>query len=258
VSQELLSGQDYSRSYTGRMLPSVEAALSLVDRRSPVRRSLDIGCGYGGMSKLIGERFSIDDIHGVDLDGEAVKVAVGRGVQAQQWDLNRLPLPYDDGTFDIVTSFGVLNYLSNLDGVLLEAHRMLSEGGHLIVALPNLLSWHNRVMTLRGYQPRDVEISSRVLAGVHPRYRRQAPVGHVAGVSTVAFKELAEHLGFETVGVIGAAPAGSNANPAVSLLDKLAARRPALARRFVYVGRKTSSGTSTVEAHGWWQRVDRQ
>lgn len=258
--QFALTNRDYERSQTSRMLPDLDAALSRIAERISSGPLLDIGCGHGGLVMHVGEHLGIDELHGIDLDREAVAGAAARGVSAREWNLQTIPLPYPDSTFAVVTSFGVLSYLSTYDDVLAEIARILKPGGLAILSLPNLASWHNRWMLLRGYQPRDLEVSTRTVVGTHPHYGSPAPVGHVSCVTTRGFVELMENVGFETVDISGASPtprvAGSS--PA-RLVDWCCRRQPTLARRFIYVGRRPLGHAHADVRHaipaGWWGRV---
>ena len=157
-------------------------------------------------------------------------------------DASAGPLPYGDGYFDFVMTLGMMDYLKYFDGVIREIGRVTRIGGTLLVSLPNLASWHNRLMLLLGYQPRDIEISSEILAGVpHRPYRvhGELPAGHIHIPTLRAFVELMEHHGYETVDVLPGRPnANTTSNRVFLAVDRLATLRPSLARRFYYVGRR--------------------
>ncbi|NIV16820.1 MAG: methyltransferase domain-containing protein [Woeseiaceae bacterium] len=100
------------------------------------KRVLDIGCGIGGPA------FEMARIYGaivVGIDLEAPLVA--RATQAAE-DLGLSdsctfqlvdpgPLPFDDGSFDIVVSAGAVTQTENKVALLAEAHRVLKPGGYL-------------------------------------------------------------------------------------------------------------------------------
>lgn len=249
-----LSARDRERSYSSRMLPSIEKALNAIPALPPDARLLDIGCGHGGLTLMVGKRLGVAGIHGLDLDVRAVAGARAAGVDAVRWDIRNIPLPHDDASFEVVSMFGVLDYVPTFDVVLREIRRLLQPDGHVVVSLPNLASWHNRVALALGHQPRDLEVSSERLVGVHPRYRSDSPVGHVSAVTSSAFVELMTHHGFHRVALIGAAPRLRRRIPGPALiLDAIAARRPQWARRFVYVGRKGGAAAGAGgSAAGWW------
>jgi hypothetical protein len=108
--------------------------------------------------------------------------------------------------------------------------------------LPNLASWHNRLLLLLGHQPRDIEISNEILAGAPKRpYRVQGeqPAGHIHIPTVRAFVELMEHHGYETVDVLAGRPDTTTvSNKLLRAVDTALSRRPSLARRFYYVGKR--------------------
>jgi SAM-dependent methyltransferase len=250
----VLLARDRERSYSSRMLPAVRAALDRIPRLPPKARYLDIGCGYGGLSLWIARHLGVIDVHGLDLDDRAVEGARSAGVDAITWDLGTLPLPYDSETFDLITLMGVLDYLPTFDATVREVRRLLTADGHVVVSLPNLASWHNRLGLALGFQPRDLEVSSERLVGVHSRYRSDPPVGHISAVTTAGFVELMTYHGFQCVGLFGAAPQFRTGVPgAVRMIDALARRHAYWARRFVYVGRRTDARAETdTPPRGWW------
>lgn len=255
-----LTERDYERSQTSRMLSYLDDALSLLEGKVDPGPLLDIGCGHGGLVLHVGARLGIDDVHGIDFDPEAVSGSVARGVKAQEWNLRTTPLPFPDSTFSVITSFGVLDYLPTYDRVLEEIARILRPGGFVVISLPNLSSWHNRWALLRGYQPRDLEISTQIVVGVHPHYGSPPPVGHISAVTARGFRELMEYVGFETVALSGASPMHriGRFSPA-RIVDWFCRRSATLASRFIYVGhrpvRNVRTAGSRPRSTGWWQRV---
>src|SRR4029079_12872494 len=145
----------------------------------PGAAMLDIGCGYGGLSKLVGEYIGAAEIQGVDIEDRCVEEAASKGVELTLADAGAQPLPFADEHFDLVMTLGMMDYLVSFDGLLREMNRITKVGGLVLVSLPNLSSWHNRLMLLMGYQPRDVEISHEVLAGVPKGYAGEEPAGHI-------------------------------------------------------------------------------
>ena len=157
----------------------------------------------------------------------------------QQVDMRQGPLPFAESSLDLVTSYGVLDYLPDFDPILREMYRVLRPGGYALISLPNLAGWQNRLSLLLGYQLRDVEVSQEKAAGLHPWYASDGhPVGHIHTVTVPAFCELMEHHGFETVRVTGGIPGGRQKSALVRWVDWVLSRRVTLARRFFYLGQR--------------------
>jgi len=235
--EKWLTDNDRIRARTTHDLPGLfEAVRPLRDLST--RRLLDIGCGFGGLSKLVGESIGAAEIHGLDIDPEVVDEARSKGVEAVLVDVAEAALPYPDEHFDVVMTLGIMDQLPAFDGLLREINRVLAPGGHVLVSLPNLASWHNRIMLLLGYQPRDVEISREVLVGVPASYAGHEPDGHIHIPTVRAFAELMEHHGFERVRLSRGRPLVRSVHPVLRVVDSVLARRVSLARRFYYLGCK--------------------
>jgi len=249
---EWLTERDKERSATVSGIPYLLKALQPV-REKRIVRLLDIGCGFGGLTRLVGEHLGIDELHGIDIDERILEEALGKGVQARRVDVQKETLPYADGFFDLVISLGMIDYLPTFDPLVREVNRVLAPGGHALASLPNLASWHNRLALLLGYQPRDVEISDSLLAGVLPSYRGDVPSGHIHTATTKAFIQLMEFHGFSTVRISSGSWQTRRRNAVLVAMDRILSKRATLARRFFYLGRKVSRASMEEARAGWWQ-----
>lgn len=239
-----ITPNDCARSATASMITDLMRALQPL-RSLRLRRLLDIGCGFGGLTRMIGEYLKIPEIHGIDQDASGLEEAREKGVTAQQFGVGGRRLPFADDYFDLVTSFGMLDYFSSWDGVLQEIFRVMQPDGHILISLPNLGSWHNRLCLLLGYQPRDVEVSMEILAGVHPWYKADSnPAGHARSITVSAFQELMAHHRFGCVSITGARPRGRRIPGLLALADSVLTQKATLARRFFYLGVKSDGMTN--------------
>jgi cyclopropane fatty-acyl-phospholipid synthase-like methyltransferase len=109
-----ITANDYKRSATTHMLGAVLEALRPLEGRR-LGRLLDIGCGFGGLTRLVAHHLGIEEVHGIDLDASALEEARGKGVVTHCLEVGVTPLPFPDGWFDVVTSFGMLDYLPAFD-----------------------------------------------------------------------------------------------------------------------------------------------
>lgn len=198
-------------------------------------RMLDLGCGYGGLTKYIATNLKIPDIYGVDINDLRLEQAKLKGIHTYNLDLVSAPLPFPDAFFDLVTSFGTMEHLVYFDNQLGESFRVLTKGGYMIIAMPNLASYVNRIALLFGYQPRDVEVSREFLPGVLPFYNHRF-VGHIHSATIVAVKQMLKHYGFHVVKVKPSFPYQSN--KLIKVVDKLFSPWPSLSRRFIILTKK--------------------
>lgn len=231
-----LTDKDFSRSRTSYDLDDLRGALNPL-KSAGVRRLLDIGCGFGGLSTFVKDYIDAEEVHGVDIDERVGSEAEGKGVHFQLADASEEKLPYPDGHFDVVMTLGMMDYLVSFDGMIREVNRLLAPDGRVLVSLPNLGSWNNRLALALGYQPRDVEVSNEILVGAMSRYAGE-PAGHIHVPTVRAFEQLMEHHGFKTVRLTGGRPRMNSTSRALRLADAVFTRRPTLARRFYYLGVK--------------------
>jgi homoserine O-acetyltransferase len=98
---------------------------------------LDLGCGEGELLAWLCERKNIH-ARGVEIEGEKVRRAIGRGVSVYQGDIEQGLADYPDGAFDFVILSQTLQEMRYPLRVLRE---MLRVGRHAIVAFPNFGHW---------------------------------------------------------------------------------------------------------------------
>jgi 2-polyprenyl-3-methyl-5-hydroxy-6-metoxy-1,4-benzoquinol methylase len=108
----------------------------------PRTRLLDVGCGDGGMLDRLRHR-GWRDLHGVDVDAQAVSQARARGLLVKHGTL--IDQHYPDGSFDVIAMSHVLEHVHDPVGLLKECRRVLRPGGRLLVATPNAQSWGHRL-----------------------------------------------------------------------------------------------------------------
>jgi SAM-dependent methyltransferase len=236
----VVTDDDRGISAQARSMPELDGVLDLL-ARSESRRGgalLDLGCGMGGLANHIADRLGLDDMVGVDVDAERLKAAAARGLRPVMLDLNQDPLPLEDGVVRLATCFGVLAYLTLYDNVLSETSRVIADGGWLLLSMPNLGSYANRLSLLLGCQPHSVAVSRHRQAGKMRGDRNDRvsenmpPLLH--GATLRCMRELLDKYGFDTVTVRGFAP-HPRRRP---LVDALASHVPSLSRRFIILARK--------------------
>lgn len=237
-----VNAEDLSISAQARSMKDLEFVLDKLIERDPSRRGglLDIGCGMGALTAHISGRLGITEMTGVDLDSERLKGAAARGIRPLLLDLNVDKLPLASGSKRAVTCFGVLAYLNLYDNTLSESARVLQDGGWLILSMPNLASYANRLALLFGYQPQAVAVSRFRQAGMRGKRRdlstseNMPPLLHAATLRCM--REILDNYGFDVEIVRGFSPGERR-----SLLDRIAAHFPGLSRRFLIVARKRAT-----------------
>lgn len=95
---------------------------------------LDAGCGTGLSGEALSET-GFSRIDGIDVSQRSLDVAANRGVyrSLQQVDMQKLPLPIDDNSYDGLACVGVMTYLPDSSGTLREFCRILRPGGVMVL-----------------------------------------------------------------------------------------------------------------------------
>jgi len=108
------------------------------------KKLLEIGCGLG--TDLLQFARGGARVTGIDLTPQSIDLAKKRfALENQTADLRVADaehLPFEDGTFDAVYSFGVLHHTPNTQRAVDEALRMLKPGGEIMLMLYHRHSLH--------------------------------------------------------------------------------------------------------------------
>ena len=94
---------------------------------SPGARLLDVGCGGGLLAPHVTGYTHV----GVDLTASALEVAAAHGVD-ETVVADAAALPFADASFDVVVAGEVLEHVTDLEGTVREATRVLRPGGTLV------------------------------------------------------------------------------------------------------------------------------
>lgn len=95
-------------------------------------RVLDAGCGSG---RQLQELTGYGEISGIELDPDAAALAASRDLGDVR--VGRLEeLPWEDGTFDLITCLDVIEHTPDDRVTLTELRRVAKPGGWLLVTVP--------------------------------------------------------------------------------------------------------------------------
>jgi sterol 24-C-methyltransferase len=175
---------------------------------------LDIGCGRGRVASHIASHTGAS-ITGINIDPDqlqaAQKFALGNGLAVQcqfkKWDINEIPFPFADNSFDAIYQIQVFSLSKNLFKLFQEIHRMLKKGGRV-----GCLDW----VTLANYNPQNP-----YHAGLMKRIKPL--IGAIGSPSAEDYVDLLKKAGFEIVIAENASIDGLQA-PLIENADKFFTR----------------------------------
>ena len=101
------------------------------------RTVLDTGCGVGYGSSYLAE--CARSVVGLDNDARTIQYARSRYCRSNTHYIvgDCKSLPFGRGAFELVTSFEVIEHLSEVEAYLAEVRRILEPGGVFLVSTPN-------------------------------------------------------------------------------------------------------------------------
>ena len=100
------------------------------------RRWLDVGSGSGDI--VVSARRHGFDAHGIEISETSVRFAKKVfGVELHQQTLDEFSQAQPDGSWDIVSFFGVLEHIPDPKKQVLLAKRLLSKNGLLVIEVPS-------------------------------------------------------------------------------------------------------------------------
>ena len=115
---------------------------SLLGKPAGETRMLDVGCSSGA---FLGAAVKLGyQAEGVEPAARAAQTAQAAGLKVRQGLLQEAG--FDDGQFDAVTLFEVIEHLQEPQDLLKECHRILRPGGVMLVGTGNAGGWSMAAM----------------------------------------------------------------------------------------------------------------
>lgn len=146
----------------------VRLVLDIVDRvkkstpSGHTPRVLDWGGGPGYLSYLLEDLAMDTTYYDLEYDYASYKQVLGKLAGKVLFVDDPVRLPFEDGSFDAVVSFGVLEHVPDAPGSLEELHRVLAPGGLLFVYhFPNTHGYIERIAAALGRPSHDFKLTRR-------------------------------------------------------------------------------------------------
>lgn len=130
--------EDYSRNdYLSPI--TIKRYNEILDEFEQIRKTnniLDVGCGIGYFLEEAKKRGW--NVYGTEYTDEAIKICDNKGINMQKGVLT--PSNYNLESFDIITSFEVIEHINNPTEELNNFYKLLRKGGITYVTTPNFNS----------------------------------------------------------------------------------------------------------------------
>jgi 2-polyprenyl-3-methyl-5-hydroxy-6-metoxy-1,4-benzoquinol methylase len=140
------------------------ALLALLD--AGARRVLDVGCGAGDNAARLRARGC--EVHGITQSRAEAALAAPHLTRSWVFDIEGAwPAELELERFDTLLFSHVLEHLRDPSQVLARFCRLLRPGGSVLIAVPNVLGWRQRLSFLAG---RFEYTQSGVLDSTHLRF----------------------------------------------------------------------------------------
>ena len=163
---QLASANDW---YYSKQKPEYEYASSWITDQG---LNLEVGCGEGHFAQT----YKIQHYTGLEINDTAVKCANQSGVNVQKADFHEFASNYP-ASAERLFSFQFVEHLSDPYAYFKSAHRVLTEGGFLITAVP----------------------AEDSFLSIHPDAPLNCPPHHMTKWTDQCLKKLPETLGFQFV-----------------------------------------------------------
>lgn len=116
----------------------------------PHSRVLDLGCGDGTFLAQMQQKYQVHG-YGLEIDQEKIAVAISRGLNIIQQDLNLGLSRFTDQSFDTIIMAQALQAVDAPDVLLRD---MVRVGKQAIITFPNFAHWKTRsFLALKGMMP---------------------------------------------------------------------------------------------------------
>jgi SAM-dependent methyltransferase len=133
--------------YARQSVISLERALGVLGRDlTSFQRILDFGCGPGRILRHLAPLAAHSEIHGVDIDADAIAWCA-ENIPFASFTVgpHEPPLPFADGQFDLVYNHSVFTHIDERrqDLWLAELARILAPGGIALLTVHSTRQWNH-------------------------------------------------------------------------------------------------------------------
>ncbi len=157
-----------------KVVPGSASRLTIVDHRESYGRHIlqkaiknkqimncvDIGCGDGSDLSIISAHNAQTKLYGIDFGDWNAQKLKKLNIIPLYANIEIEKLPFDDNSIDFIIANQVIEHTKEIFWINHEIFRCLKVGGFLYLGVPNILSFHNRILMAVGYHPTQNKLTS--------------------------------------------------------------------------------------------------
>ena len=115
---------------------------------------LDVGAGQGRDLDLVKSLNKNANLKAIENFKPSVDLLEKKGINVSKINIENDLFPYSSESFDLIIANQILEHCKEIFWIHHEIFRTLKVGGYLVVGVPNLAAYYNRInLTLSGKQP---------------------------------------------------------------------------------------------------------
>jgi SAM-dependent methyltransferase len=130
-------------------IDTITSRCKIYEQISRGSRVLEIGCADGRLANMLTIKKKCR-VYCVEKDHAMACIAKSKCEQMLNIDIERAPLPFNDGFFDCIITGNVLEHMVEPEKVLKDIRKYLSDDGFLIYSVPSIVNWHSRLTIFSG------------------------------------------------------------------------------------------------------------
>jgi 2-polyprenyl-3-methyl-5-hydroxy-6-metoxy-1,4-benzoquinol methylase len=133
-----------------------------------IGRLIDVGCGDGETSAYLKEKKIADWVCGIESSSAVAAIARARLDEVLETDIEKVDLPYDAESIDLILVLDVLEHLVQPWDVVKKLQKYVKPGGFIVASIPNVRNYSVTIpLLLKGdWQYRE----SDILDATHLRF----------------------------------------------------------------------------------------
>lgn len=132
---------------------------------APLETVLDIGAGLGADLEAAREVSPNARLVALEVYKPYIDILESKGIETVQFDLEREAFPFPDGSLDVVIANQIIEHVKEIFWIFHQVSRTLKVGGRFVIGVPNLASFHCRMMLLSGLHPTIIKAASAHVRG---------------------------------------------------------------------------------------------